>query len=224
VTDVSFWDACRFCNWLQNNQPSGLQNNATTERGAYTLNGYNGTDGHSIARNSAAKWFLPNDNEWFKAAYYKGGGTNAGYWQFPTKSDTIPVGELPPGRTEPPGSANYEVGPGYLDNYYHSTEVGAYKFSPGPYGTFDQGGNVSELDEQCPINLPSISSNRVFRGGDFASGGGNLYPGTSVGGDRPPNVGSYSMGFRVAGVPEPSTIALLLTAALGGLLWRRRRN
>jgi hypothetical protein len=31
-------------------------------------------------------------------------------------------------------------------------------------------------------------------------------------------------GFRVVSVPEPSTLALLLTATLGGLLWWRRRS
>ena len=37
VNYVSFWDACRFANWLHNGQPSGAQDNSTTEDGAYTL-------------------------------------------------------------------------------------------------------------------------------------------------------------------------------------------
>ncbi len=84
VNYVSFWDAARFCNWLDNGQGSG-----DTETGAYTLNGYNGNDGRTITRNAGAKWFLPSENEWYKAAYYdpsKPGG--AGYWDYPTKSNT----------------------------------------------------------------------------------------------------------------------------------------
>ena len=38
--DVSWGDAARFCNWLQNGQPtSGTEGTGTTETGAYTLNG-----------------------------------------------------------------------------------------------------------------------------------------------------------------------------------------
>ena len=39
VTFVSWFDAARFVNWLHNDQPSGMQTAATTEDGAYTLNG-----------------------------------------------------------------------------------------------------------------------------------------------------------------------------------------
>ena len=38
--DISWGDAARFCNWLQNGQPnSGTEGNGTTETGAYTLSG-----------------------------------------------------------------------------------------------------------------------------------------------------------------------------------------
>ena len=48
VNCVSFWDACRFANWLGNGQGNG-----DTENGAYTIpNGYNGIDGRTIQRNA----------------------------------------------------------------------------------------------------------------------------------------------------------------------------
>jgi len=144
VSMVSFWNAARFANWLENGQPWGLQVAATTEDGVYALNGYTGTGGGNISRRPGSHWCIPSADEWFKAGFYKGGGRNAGYWGCPTQSDTYPIGELPPGHTEPPGSANYEVGPGLLDPVYHTTKVGAYIYSPSPYGTYDQGGNVSE--------------------------------------------------------------------------------
>jgi len=31
---------------------------------------------------------VASEDEWYKAAYYKGGSTNAGYWYYPTGSDT----------------------------------------------------------------------------------------------------------------------------------------
>ena len=39
ITYVSWGDAARFANWLQNGQPSGAEGPGTTETGAYTLNG-----------------------------------------------------------------------------------------------------------------------------------------------------------------------------------------
>ena len=39
VFDVTWGDAARFCNWLQNNQLTGAEGPGTTETGAYTLNG-----------------------------------------------------------------------------------------------------------------------------------------------------------------------------------------
>jgi hypothetical protein len=39
IFDVTWGDAARFCNWLQNGQPTGAEGPGTTETGAYTLNG-----------------------------------------------------------------------------------------------------------------------------------------------------------------------------------------
>ena len=39
IFDVSWGDAARFCNWLDNGQPTAAEGNGTTETGAYTLNG-----------------------------------------------------------------------------------------------------------------------------------------------------------------------------------------
>ena len=89
VVWVDWFCAARYCNWLHNNRPTGIQNSSTTEDGAYTLNGAMG--GISISRNVNAKYSIPTENEWYKAAYYKGGGTNAGYWDYATQSDTLPT-------------------------------------------------------------------------------------------------------------------------------------
>lgn len=85
IVCISFWDACRFANWLNNGQGSG-----DTETGAYTLNGFNFFGGGDIYRNSNWQWAIASVDEWYKAAYYKGGGYNAGYWAYPNQSDTIP--------------------------------------------------------------------------------------------------------------------------------------
>ena len=47
------------------------------------------------AHNPGAKFWIPTFDEWFKAAYYKGGSTNAGYWTGPFRADGEPKGGLP---------------------------------------------------------------------------------------------------------------------------------
>lgn len=79
---LSWFDLARYCNWLHNNYGS-------LETGAYTLNNAGG--GSIITKNAGAKYYIPSENEWYKAAYYKGGSTNAGYWTFATRSDTTPT-------------------------------------------------------------------------------------------------------------------------------------
>jgi formylglycine-generating enzyme required for sulfatase activity len=88
VNFISWFNAARFANWLHNNMPSGSQNSLTTESGAYYLNGT--TSDATITRISGAKYALPTEDEWYKAAYYKGGSSNAGYWNYATQSDSIP--------------------------------------------------------------------------------------------------------------------------------------
>ncbi|NDB58018.1 hypothetical protein EB001_06190 [bacterium] len=85
---ISWFGAARYCNWLHNNKPSGVQSINTTESGAYALNG---TTSLIVPKSSGAKYYIPTENEWYKAAYYKGGSTNAGYWTFATQSNTFPA-------------------------------------------------------------------------------------------------------------------------------------
>lgn len=87
VNLISWYNAARYANWLHNNKPSGSQSNATTESGAYELTGNTGMP----TRNFGAQYFLPTENEWFKAAHYKSSGNNSGYWTYATRSDTVPT-------------------------------------------------------------------------------------------------------------------------------------
>ena len=69
VNYITWFRAARFANWLHNGMPSGLQSPETTEAGTYLLNGAN--SGISFVRNPEANYWIPSEDEWYKAAFYK---------------------------------------------------------------------------------------------------------------------------------------------------------
>lgn len=221
VNYVSWYDAIRFANWLHNGQGSG-----DTETGAYTILGGTATpiNGLSITRNAGAIWFLPSEDEWYKAAYHQPaaqGGDVDDYWHYPTASNSIPtlatansVGDI-----GNPGAnvVNCASGADWNSRNGNVTTVGsAGPLSDSFYGTADQGGNVAEWNE-----FLFSATTRGVRGGSFESTA--PYLGTWTNSGSPPIFELPAIGFRVATVPEPSTYVLAL---LGGafLLWRRARR
>jgi len=87
VTNISIISAARYCNWLHNDKTEGNPNDNTTEKGAYNLD-----INTSIlpTKNNDAKYYIPSENEWYKAAYYQGGGTNSDYWTYATQNNDPP--------------------------------------------------------------------------------------------------------------------------------------
>jgi len=231
VTYVTWYDAVRFTNWLTS---------GNTESGTYTITNGGNNSGTVIvpmpaqrsvlSSSTSARWYLPDENEWYKAAYYDPSLSGAGkYWLYPTRSNNPPSADPPPGGAN---SANYFGPNGYVltqstsnsptQNYL--TDVGAYIGSPSAYGTFDQGGDVFQWNDLDP-SLPS--SVRGYRGGDF--GGDSYLLAATTRFSITPLFSNYTTGFRVAGnpaVPEPGCTALLLICgtALGVRRVRRSRR
>ena len=218
VNYVSFWDACRFANWLHNGQPTGVQDATTTEDGAYTLNGYNGTDGRDIQRNPDWTWAVTSEDEWYKAAYHKNDGDTGNYFDYPTGTDSVPSNDL----TTPDGgnNANFYDGGYTIGSPYYRTEVGEFENSESPYGTFDQGGNVCERNEAFVYwDEGEGWAYRAVRGGSFTYG---YYLHAACRDYGGPTVEDEDLGFRVSEVPEPATMSLLALGGLGMLMRRRR--
>jgi formylglycine-generating enzyme required for sulfatase activity len=181
VNYVLLDDAARFANWLHNGRGSG-----DTENGAYDVSTFPGT----VTRDASAKFYIPHIDEWYKAAYYDGGTTN--YWAFPTQSNSAPTKATAnsSGDVSNPGAnvANYDLEADWNGDNGNVTTVGSAG-STSYYGTYDQGGNVTEMMQA------HYSTNLVLAGGDWSNNAAAMSSGLAVFG----TVGEfYHRGFRVA--------------------------
>ena len=126
VTHVSWLDAVRYCNWIHNGRPQGEQGPETTENGAYSLLVARET-GRGVTRKPGAKCFLPTEDEWYRAAYYRPGDEGKGVWLHfaPLISSRPMVSESRPEAVSPLGLA------GFADKVWEWTET--------PVGTLHRG-------------------------------------------------------------------------------------
>jgi formylglycine-generating enzyme required for sulfatase activity len=169
------------------------QGNGDMENGAYTLN--NATSG-IITANIGAQVYIPSENEWYKAAYYS--AANTSYSLYPNGQNTITTAD-----------ANY------ANSVDSSTNVGTYSGDPSSYGTNDQGGNVWEWNDAV-----ISGSSRGLRGGAWFYNVNYLRSSNRFYND--PTFEYNYFGFRVASVPEPTSILLSMFA--GGMMLIRRKR
>jgi sulfatase modifying factor 1 len=218
VNYVSWFDAARVSNWLMN----GATGTSSTETGAYTLN--NATSGTAPAVNPGATFYVPTENQWYKAAYYKGGSTNAGYWDYATQNDTAPTavtsGSTGIGSSGSTGNfANFRQGADWNSQDGNVTTVGT-NGGASAYAAFDMNGNLYEWNDLTG----AAGSSRGLRGGGWNSGSASDLS-SSVRYTALNEI--FSIGFRLASpaaVPEPSTCAMALAGlACGGYSLLRRR-
>ncbi len=211
ATGMSWFEAAQFVNWL---------NTSTGSTPAYKFDsggnfqlwqvGDPGYDAANLYRNTLATYFLPSVDEWYKAAYYD---PNSGtYNNFATGSNTAPSA-VASGTAAGSAVYNGQAGPADV------TLAGGLS----PYGTMGQDGNAWEWEEtQFDLTNDSISpgGGRGFRGGSW--GVNSSFLGAPNRFNANANNAGSGNGFRVASVPEPSSLLLGTLAAVGLLLLRKR--
>lgn len=185
VWGVSWFDAARFVNWLHNGKPQGVQSDTTTEDGAYPLRGR--SSGVDIPRQPKAIFWLPNADEWHKAAYHNPTlPKNDAYKLFATGSnEEIQEAKVNGLLVTNPGPDT--IAKGHLR---HPIDVGACE-SKSAYGVHDMMGNVQEWTDTVIVN-----KHRGVRGGGVRS----AVKKDEIGiGSDPTNTGMT--GIRIAGKP-----------------------
>jgi hypothetical protein len=213
AVDWGWGNAMKFVNWL--NTSKGYQVAYNTDYlGRFTLWGAGQYKGNNQYRHKDAYYFLPSVDEWYKGAYYdpnKEGGP--GYWNYSTMSDIKPLSVE---RGTVSGAAVYgqSVGTGPAD----VADAGGLS----AYGTMAQGGNLWEWTETSSDGINDSTYDwRELRGGDWRSASDATSLDSSARASRGSSYNNGVFGFRVASVPEPSSLSLL---ALGGVVMALRRR
>lgn len=203
---ISWYEAAQFINWL---------NTSTGHQAAYKFTGTQGTANYTLAVWSAAEaaggtnlyrhkdafYYLPTEDEWFKAAYWN--GTTLQTWATTDNSQPIAGADSNYGQVQPV-SGPWDVG------------SGAQELN----GTFDMMGNIGEWMETPEDGDYQTDTSRLLRGGSFGSSSYALQSYGLYGFAYPDNQ-SNTYGFRVAAnTPEPGALVLF---SLGGLALIRRK-
>jgi formylglycine-generating enzyme len=219
AASISWLEAAAFANWLNTSTGKQAAYDLAWDGAAWSMNLWNSADawqlgGENLYRHKDTHYFLPSENEWYKAAYFNSSGLN--YFDYATGSDTAPT-PVTTGTTS--GTAVYGQPSAGGPQPAEVFNAGGLSL----YGTMAQGGNIWEFMETAfdGVNDSALDL-RATLGGDITDG---LYPLSSS--SRTANTPTHEhqyIGFRVASVPEPSTYALLFMTGAGALWWSRRKR
>ena len=181
----SWYESAKFANWLTTgNAYSG----AYQFSGSGTLTNVNRATAVSTY---GTVYVLPTEDEWYKAAYLKSDGS--AYTSYAT-GDSVPGVET---------DANYG---GFAGTYNAPWDVGTGTVENN--GTFDMNGNIGEWNES--VSPADVGRSWILGGSYKSRRAQNMRSFAS--GDRTSE--RSDVGFRVAAIPEPSSI--LLMGVVGG--------
>ncbi len=196
---MKWYEMAAFVNWLNTstgNVPAyNLAYKGGSDNSSWVMSLWSSEDawqngGQNLYRNKNAYYFLPSDDEWFKAAYQKNDGVTGNYWTYPTGSDSVPT---PVASGTAAGSAVFAQS--------LTAFPAPVKQSGGlsAYGTMGQGGNVWEWLETSASGSNSIpSEDRVMWGGSSEDQSQVLQSKNTSPFNANPAFENIYVGFRVA--------------------------
>jgi len=208
-TGISWYEAATYVNWL--NTSKGYQAAYKFVGGTFQLWSSTdaGHDANNMFRNSQAKYVIASRDEWYKGAY---GNPNGTWNTYATGSNSEPTA-VASGTAVNTAVYGGQSGPADI------TSAGGLS----AYGTMGQGGNAYEWNETASDGSNDIAGERrELRGGSWSTKDSSWLPSYGTYFAFDPTFFFADSGFRVASVPEPSSLSLL---ALGGVvvaLGRRR--
>lgn len=214
---MTWYQAAAFVNYL--NTSTGHHAAYQIDAGVTALTPWSSAqawqlDGENLYRHKDAYFFLPSEDEWYKAAFHKNDGVTANYWDYATGSNAIPDGLDFNGDTVFDAVFNQGFDQGAPNAV---TNVGL----PSAYGTLGQDGNVWDWVESAFDGVnDSSSETREIRGGTCDDTESRLR--SSLRFSFLPQNANPTVGFRVASVPEPSCTILLSFGAAATFAIRRR--
>lgn len=190
AVSISLYEARKYCNWLTTGDVNS---------GYYGVGGSNmsGLSHDAYAAANGRTYFVPTEDEWYKAAYY----TGSGYSLYADGTSNTPI--------EGGGAAGWNYNRvNSSPNFTRDTALGSVEQN----GTYNMMGNVWEWMED---------SGGIIRGGSYD------YPKHHLSSARRssvlPSHENNILGFRpVEVVPEPVSMGLVVL--VGGFGWLLRRR
>ena len=222
ASDVSWYQAAAFVNWLNTSKGYSPAYDLTYSGGAYSMSlwqsGQSGYDPSNPFRNSQAVFVLPSVNEYYKAAF--GLADGSGYTLYADGSNAAPLAV----------ASGTDAGTAVYGNPGAEVQPASVKQAGGlsSYGTMGQVGNLFLMTETSTNGVNSNAADpRIVRGA-FWNSPASVLPSTYSGYYSDVTATNIdTLGFSVAkitsNVPEPSTYALFGMGALALLIAFRRK-
>lgn len=168
VTYLHYCDLVRYANWMHYGCPNTGKSELGTTEGTAVLGAYNTTDFEDVRsgkkavyaewgkRNVGAKYWIPSEDEWYKAAYYDPTIIgNRKYHDYPTRTSDVPTHK----------QANYLIGDSIFNVETFVVDVDCFANAASYVGTQQQGGNVWEWIEDWQYGNVGV---RGLRGGSWS--------------------------------------------------------
>ena len=163
AANISWYEAAAFVNWLNTSTGKTAAYDLAWNGSAWSMNLWSSEQawtagGTNLYRNKDTFYFLPSENEWYKAAYYNPAGSD--YFLYPTASSSVPTAV----------ASGTDAGTAVYNN---AASVPAIVDSAGglsSYETMGQGGNAYEWNESGFDGTNNSSpEDRAVRGGDWVA-------------------------------------------------------